>query len=616
MKVDPRSFRSLSRFLAPAAGGALADRALAEGRITAEQLEECVREQDRTGRPLDEILVARGYLTAEDVARLRQPALPPEAARAAEDPARLVGHYVLTEVLGAGGMAEVWKAWDRSLGRWVAIKFLKDHVGHQTQRLEREGRMAGRLCHPGIISIFERGRHGDRAYLVMPYVEGTPPRPPLPPREAARLAWEVAQALAYAHARGVIHRDVKPANILVEKGGRAVLADFGLAIAGGSSASLWSASGTPEYASPEQVRGEALDARTDVYSLGATLYHLLAGRPPFSGSDADEIGRKVLEASPPPLGGTPAPLRRIVARAMERDRSRRYAAMAEMAEDLRRYLEGASRRGPTWKALAAVAVAGVLPWAVAGGVIWRGRLEARDGEIRSTLEEARRELARLEHLLAAAGPDADQLRGAAYSAAALFRYAAKLAGGDLPEASAGLGRCLEVAGQESLAEVEYRKAEATAEGKLGLARIFLRRHLEGRREIDWLGMARGRLERARPGPGEPAQALLLFAAGRREEALREGAAALAKAPGDELLLLVLGVAACDLGRWEEAAARLSRAAELRPGEAVLWYYKGVALAGRGDRAGAREAFARALRTAPPGWLLLAEAQRRLNELGG
>jgi tetratricopeptide (TPR) repeat protein len=618
MKVDPRAFRGLSRFLAPAAGGPLADRALAEGRITPAQLEECIREQDRTGRPLDELLIERGYLTAEDAARLRQPALPPEAARAAEDPARLVGHYVLTEVLGAGGMAEVWKAWDRSLGRWVAVKFLKDHVGHQTQRLEREGRMAGRLSHPGIISIFERGRHGDRAYLVMPYVEGAPPRPPLAPREAARLAWEVAQALAYAHAHGVIHRDVKPANILVEKSGRAVLADFGLAIAGGSGASLWAVSGTPEYASPEQVRGEALDVRTDVYSLGATLYHLLAGRPPFSGRDAEEIGRKVLEARPAPLRGVPARLRRIVERAMERDRARRYPGMAEMAEDLRRYLEGTERSRLTWKAWVAVAAAGILPWAVAGVVIWQGRAETREAEVRSTLEEARGELARVEALLAsAAGADADRLRSAAYSAAALFRYAAKIAGGELPEASAGIGRCYELTGQEALAEEEYRKAEQDVpEGRIGLARIWLRRHLEGRRELDWLGMARGRLEGARPAKGDPAEALLLYASGRKEEALRAGAAALAKASGDDLLLLVLGAAACDLGRWEEAAARLGRAVELRPGQATLWYYKGVALAGKGDRAGAREAFAHALKAAPPGWLLLAEAERRLAELGG
>jgi tetratricopeptide (TPR) repeat protein len=314
----------------------------------------------------------------------------------------------------------------------------------------------------------------------------------------------------------------------------------------------------------------------------------------------------------------PPPLRRIVERAMERDRARRYPGMAEMAEDLRRYLEGAERSGPTWKAWAAVAVAGMLPWAVAGGVIWRGRAATREAEVRSTLQEARDELERVEALLAsAAGADADRLRGAAYSAAALFRYAAKIAGGELPEASAGIGRCYELTGQEALAEEEYRKAERDVpEGRIGLARIWVRRYLEGRRELDWLGMARGRLERVRPAKGDPAEVLLLYASGRKEEALQAGSAALARAAGDDLLLLVLGAAACDLGRWEEAAARLGRAVELRPGEATLWYYRGVALAGQGNRAGAREAFARALEAAPPGWLLLAEAERRLAELGG
>lgn len=617
MTLDPRAFRHLSRFLAPSAGGVVADRALAEGKITPEQLEECVRQQDRTGRPLDEILVERGYLTAGDVARLRQPAPPPEAARVAEDPARSMGHYILVEVLGSGGMAEVWKAWDQSIGRWVAIKFLKDHVDRPTQRLEREGRMAGQLSHPGIIPIFERGRHGDRVYLVMPYVEGGTPRSPLPPREAARLAWEVAQALAYAHARGVIHRDIKPSNLLVEKTGRALVADFGLAIAGGSGASLRAASGTPEYASPEQIRGEALDPRTDVYSLGATLYHFLTGRPPFTGRDADEIGRRVLEGEAPPLRGVPGALRRIVRRAMERDRARRYRAMAEMAEELRKFVEAASRRGPTWRALAAVAVAGIVPWAVAGVVIWRGRLEARESEIRSTLLEAQEELGRLERAAGASGADAESLRGAAYSAAGLFRYAVKLAGGELPEASAGLGRCYELAGQEGLAEEEYRKAESIPEGKIGLARIWIRRHLEGRREIDWLALARSRLERARSGKDEPAEALLLYASGRKEEALRSGEAAWRRTPpGDALFLLVLGAAACDLERWDEATAFLTRAVEVRPREATFWYYKGLALAGRGDRAGAREAFAEAIKHAPPGWLLLIEAQRRLDELGG
>jgi serine/threonine protein kinase len=214
VKVDPRSFKGLSRFLAPSAGGPVADRAVAEKLVTAEQLQECILEQDRSGRPLDEILVERGYLKLDDVMRLRAPAVPAEVVPWLSDPERQLGHYILVSLLGTGGMAEVWKAWDRSLGRWVAVKYLKREIGHPSQRIEREGRMAGQLSHPSIISIFERGQQGGRAYLVMPFVDGLPPRSPLPPREAARLALEVARALTHAHEMGVIPRDVKPPNTL------------------------------------------------------------------------------------------------------------------------------------------------------------------------------------------------------------------------------------------------------------------------------------------------------------------------------------------------------------------------------------------------------------------
>ena len=191
MKLDPRSFKGLSRFLAPSAGGPLADRALEERLISAEQLQECIQEQDRSGRPLDELLVERGFLKTEEVTRLKQPPLPAEVLEAAGDPLRHLGHYVLVDQVGAGGMAEVWKAWDRSLGRWVAVKYLKPDIGHPTQRIEREGRMAGRLSHPGIISIFERGQYGGRPYLVMPFVQAKPLPAPMPPLEAARLVLEL-----------------------------------------------------------------------------------------------------------------------------------------------------------------------------------------------------------------------------------------------------------------------------------------------------------------------------------------------------------------------------------------------------------------------------------------
>jgi hypothetical protein len=130
MNLDPRSFKGLSRFLAPSAGGPVADRAVHEKLITSEQLQECVAEQDRSGRPLDEILVERGYMTVDDVTRLRSPAVPTAVLPWLSNPDRVLDHYILISLLGTGGMAEVWKAWDRSLGRWVAVKYLKREVGH------------------------------------------------------------------------------------------------------------------------------------------------------------------------------------------------------------------------------------------------------------------------------------------------------------------------------------------------------------------------------------------------------------------------------------------------------------------------------------------------------
>src|SRR5262249_20104993 len=161
----------------------------------------------------------------------------------------IVAQYILVMRAGMGGMAEVWKAWDRSLGRWVAIKFLKEEVGHPSQRLEWEGQMAAQLSHPGIITIHERGEKDGRPYLVMPPVNGAPPKSPMKPKDAARVALQVAQALVHVHRNNIIHRDVKPANVLVEAGGRVVLADFGLAIPSSSGSSRWAISGTPEYAS-------------------------------------------------------------------------------------------------------------------------------------------------------------------------------------------------------------------------------------------------------------------------------------------------------------------------------------------------------------------------------
>jgi serine/threonine protein kinase len=597
MGIDPASFRGLSRFLAPSAGGPVADRALAEKLITLEQLEECVREQERSRRPLDEILVERGYLRAEAVVRLKAPPLPKEVSEAAADPRRVMNQYVLVSLLGKGGMAEVWKAWDGSLGRWVAVKYLRPDIGHPTQRIEREGRMAGGLSHPAIIAIHERGIHEGRPFLVMPFVDGAPPKAPLPPREAARIALEVAWALAHAHERGIIHRDVKPANILIAEGGRVVLTDFGLAIPGDAAISRWAMSGTPEYASPEQVRGDPLDARTDIYSLGATLYHLLAGRPPFTGREPEEIGEKILRGQPEPLRGVPADLARLVRGAMALDREQRPSSVAGLAAELERFMER-SVRGRRFRPVVwvTIALSLLLPWAGTLYLLSRGQRSEEREQVLQALRTGERLLSRLEERRGDPRMSREDLAVAVRQALPSFTLALRWAGGVEPEASVGIGRCWELAGDDARAEEAYRAAGSLPAAQAGLGRLYARRHLEGWPGRDW----RGRAIEILP-PTNPLRALL------------EGRPA-PEDPYDDVQLLLQAAAAVRASRWDEALRLAEGAGKLRKSDALILYYRGQALEGKGDAEGAKTAYREALRLAPSPWPPRADVQKRLAAL--
>src|SRR5688572_29614731 len=192
-----------------------------------------------------------------------------------------LGKYLLTEKLGTGGMGEVWKAFDTELNRWVALKFLKDQDPKEKARFAREASMAAKLSHPGIAAVHEIGEIGGRPFIAMQCIEGrtleTFPRNDR--RLLVRLCLDAAKALDHAHRHGVIHRDVKPANLMVqetEDGVKVVVLDFGLArpIEGGDKLSVsGSVVGTPLYLSPEQARAERLDERADVYSLGRSEEH-------------------------------------------------------------------------------------------------------------------------------------------------------------------------------------------------------------------------------------------------------------------------------------------------------------------------------------------------------
>ncbi len=615
MKFDARSFKGLSRFLAPSAGGPLADRALAERIISPDQLEDCVREQDRTGKGLDEILVDRGFIKPDQLARLRQPALPAEAVAALEDASRVMNQYILVSTLGAGGMAEVWKAWDRSLGRWVAIKFLRPEIGHPTQRIEREGRMAGGLSHPNLISIFERAQQDGRPYLVMPYVEGSPPRTPLPPREAARVARDVALGLAHAHARGVIHRDVKPQNIIVGPGGHVVLMDFGLAIPDESATSRWAVSGTPEYASPEQVRGDPLDARTDIYSLGATLYDLLLGRPPYSGKDPQEIADQVLKGEFLPLKGAPPRLAAIVRRAMSPDPARRHATMVEFARDLREFIEG-GKFGTLFKPLplTVLVLAGALSASVTYVLLERARARDESLAVLRAGGQGQAELAKAERMRVDPEAKQQEVVSAVRRAMPLFTTALRLAGGYEPQANVGLGRCFELLGQEPRAEEHFKRAGASPAARLGLARIWLKASLEGRKNRNWKALTLALLEPARHAPiGDPQLPFYHLASGQAEQVLATGMAALQFDPHDEMIHAAMGQAAADLGRADAAVEHFERASKLRRWDPTLLYHRGLACAKQGSKDKAVQSLTESL-NAPPDWPLRAAAEARLREL--
>ncbi|HZN62223.1 MAG TPA: bifunctional serine/threonine-protein kinase/formylglycine-generating enzyme family protein [Planctomycetota bacterium] len=262
------------------------------------------------------------------------------------------GPYLLDLPLGKGGMGEVWKAKDSRLDRWVALKFLRQEDPGEFARFQREAQTAAGLSHPGIAAIYEVGEIDGRHYIAMQHVSGrtieTFPRSDW--RLLVTLLRDAARAVEHAHRKGIIHRDLKPENLIVEKaddGWRAVVLDFGLArpIQGGEKLSLsGSIVGTPAYMSPEQARGAKLDERSDVYSLGASLYEVLTNRIPFEASSVFDTLKRVAEEDPvrPRLVNPRIhrDLETIVLKCMEKVPGRRYGSARELADDLTRFLAG------------------------------------------------------------------------------------------------------------------------------------------------------------------------------------------------------------------------------------------------------------------------------------
>jgi serine/threonine-protein kinase len=269
----------------------------------------------------------------------------------ADKPLTQLGRYRILGELGHGAMGIVYKAEDPLLGRIVAIKTIT-LVTDEAERVEyearffQEARAAGGLNHPNLITIHDIGREGDIAYMAMELLEGVELREVMgrgevPLRLAIDIGAQAADGLAFAHERGVVHRDIKPGNIMLVRGRHAKVMDFGIARMRVSDVKTQTGAilGSPKYMSPEQVAGRRVDHRADIFSLGVVLYELTAGEPPFSAPNMAQLMQQIAIAAPLPPStvnpAVPAMLDLILARALEKEPDARYQSAAEFAADLR-----------------------------------------------------------------------------------------------------------------------------------------------------------------------------------------------------------------------------------------------------------------------------------------
>jgi len=310
----------------------------------------------KSGSPisLTELLIQRGFMTHSQVTRLAKALDEDSMYRPAQ---QIPGFQILSKV-GQGAMAVVFKAKQLSLDRIVAIKVLPKRLSENpefVERFYREGRAAARLNHPNIIQAYDVGEAGGYHYFVMEYIDGKTiydlihEDRPMNEQEALRILLQTAQALGHAHGHGLIHRDVKPKNIMLTLSNTVKLADMGLAREvddfATANAEAGRAYGTPYYISPEQIRGEVkIDYRADIYALGATFYHMVTGRVPFDGSTPSAVMHKHLkEPLVPPdhlNNALSSAIGEIIEVMMAKDAEDRYPSMAEVIKDLETVSKG------------------------------------------------------------------------------------------------------------------------------------------------------------------------------------------------------------------------------------------------------------------------------------
>ncbi len=297
-----------------------------------------------------------------------------------------LGQYRILEKIGHGGMGTVYKGYDTALDRYVAIKVLAPHLVWEqglVDRFLREARTAAHLKHPHIVTIYNVGKQDGIYYFVMEYLPGRTlaevirQEGALPLQRVARIAEQIASALDYAHAQGLVHRDVKPGNILIGPGDQATLTDFGIvkALTGTSLTRTGIFIGTPEYVSPEQARGQDVDPRSDIYSLGVVCYEMLTGRVPFVGDTLAVLHAHGYDP-PPPLRSlnpwAPAALEPVIGQALAKDPAQRYGTAGELVAALKAALAGQGVAEPPAVAVPTPRPAPARrrvqpwPWALAG----------------------------------------------------------------------------------------------------------------------------------------------------------------------------------------------------------------------------------------------------------
>lgn len=622
--MDPDRVGDLFRFVS---GRSILGRlAVLSGFLTDDRLKE-VLETRPEGPWVGERLVELGLLTEDQRADLVHQQAEIFRNDRGDPDGRSFGHYLLVEQLGEGQSGIVWKAWDTRLQRWVALKEARTDALFTRDRFLREARAAAKIRHPHLIQAHEVGRQEDRDFIVLTYVDGKPlDQIPLSFEKAAAVMADIAEAVQALHDAGVLHRDIKPQNILLDAAGHGWLADFGIARdrAAQSLTLEGTLLGTPVYMAPEQAIGkpDRVGEAADVYGLGSTLYHLLTARAPFQAENQLEtlLGRLSKDSPAPPREINPAipsDLDQIVRRALEKNPLDRYPTAIAMAQDLRRFLRGeplwTKRPGAIVRALRSVRrEPHRWGWALAlaGLFIALGAAALASGQ-RARYQTAYQEGIEL------------WMRGALPEASDRFEAAAHAAP-DRPEPWLMKGRCLLRLRDPSGAEGAWTEAlrrdpgygpALLERGKAALgAYVRLRPPPSGRvsggalrfgpadpeRPQDKARRERGEedLARARTARGlDPTELGFLegaLAYGKADypEALRALEKYVQKNPWDPSGLSLYAAAAYLAGSFEVAERSLTRAIALEP-RAIRYLARGDARFGLGRYAEASEDYARA-----------------------